>query len=284
MIIERDSFTRNEDIQTFIDFIYSSVEKKPITFLSAWTLLLEISQGSYINGVHVYNNHSLQVFRALVFDAERAEGKGASLYQRSVCNAVAGWDGKSEEFTDQEVQQIFKTVKYLEEIHNGKSIDSSKISGRRISTVSWIYQSINPSSWAVYNPQICFILEKLAQDFQKTNAAAAERLGDLIRFPSPALGTGIIKPDIPLDDTLASIKFVQASLLLRCFAEILNANRAYGPPHFVTREGKWELCHAEMAFFSLSMYSEYIPPERDPLNWSPPDEPAVIRGRLTDME
>jgi len=279
MIIEVDSYIKNVDIKTFADFIFTSVQKGGHAVEYQWSILNEISLESAKTRTIRIGNYTEQVFSPLVYDAAKAEGFGASLYRKSVCNTIAGWEGKSEEFTEQEAQQIFETVNYLDKIHNEKTIDSSKIFFGKISTVSKIYHFSNPWCWAYYDPHISSVLDKFAQDFQKANAGAADRLGDLIRFPVPDSIDRIINPDSPGNDTLASIKFVQASLLLRCIVKTLNVNRVFGG-NLISKQRTWTISHGEMALSALSLITE--PPKRDPRD---PDEPTIDwRGRLTDVE
>ena len=127
MIIEVDSYYKNEDIQTYVDFIYTSIQKGGHAAEYQWSILNEMSLESAKRRTIRIGNYTEQVFSPLVYDAAEVEGDGASLYRRSVCNTIAGWEGKSHEFTEQEVQQIFETVLYLYKIHNEKTIDSSKI-------------------------------------------------------------------------------------------------------------------------------------------------------------
>ena len=154
MIIEVDSYFKNEDIQTYVDFIYTSIQKGGHTAEYQWSILNEMSLGSAKTRTIKIGNYTEQVFSPLVYDAAEAKGEGVSLYRRSVCNTIAGWEGKSEEFTEQEAQQIFETVHYLDKIHNEKIIDSSKIFFGKISTVSKIYHFSNPWYWAFYDPRI----------------------------------------------------------------------------------------------------------------------------------
>jgi len=279
MIIEVDSFSKNKDIQTYVDFIYTSVQKGGIAAEYQWSILNEISLESAKTRTIRIGNYTEQVFSPLVYDAVKAEGIGASHYWRSVCNTIAGWEGTSEEFTEQEVQQIYETVMYLYKIQNEKTIDSSKIFFGRISTVSKIYHFSNPWCWAYYDPHISSVLDKFAQDFQKADADAADRLGDSIRFPVPDSTDGRRNPDSSWNDTLASIKFVQASLLLRSIVETLNTNRVFGG-NLISNQRTWTLSHAEMALSALSLIIER--PKRDPRD---PDEPTIDwKGRLTEVE
>lgn len=279
MIIEIGSYYKNEDIQKFADFIFTSVQKRGHTVEYQWSILNEMSLESAKRRSIKIGNYTDQVFSPLVYDAAEAEGDGAFLYRRSVCNAIAGWEGKSEEFTEQEVQQIFETVLYLYKIHDEKTIDSSKIFFGEISTVSKIYHFSNPWCWAFYDPHISSVLDKFAQDFQKADAGAAERLGDVIRFPVPDTPEGRLNPDSSWNDTLASIKFVQASLLLRSIVKTLNANRVFGG-NLISEQRTWKISHVEMALSALSLYTERQ--VRDPRD---PDEPTLdLRGRLTEVE
>jgi hypothetical protein len=279
MIIDLNSYTRNEDIRTFVDFIYRYGEKNLSGFLSEWIVLLVHSRRWQKERALDYGNYTLQVFRALVGDAALADGSGAELYRRSVINAIAGWDETTGEFTDEEVRKIFTTVQYFEEDRFAKTLDTDKIYAGRISTVSWIYQFVDPAHWAVYNPRICFVLEKFAQDFWKTNPEAAERLGDLIRFPSPVRYWGMSGD--PLEDARAPIKLVQASLLLRCLADTLSEKVKLHHERWGSGEGTWEICHVEIALSNLSSYFHYVPPEED-YRLHPP--PAGTPPRLTLME
>ena len=104
MIIDVDSYYKNEDIQKFTDFIYTSVQKGGPAFEYQWSILNEISLESATTRTIKIGNYTEQVFSPLVYDAAEAKGDGASLYRRSVCNTIAGWEGKSEEFTEQEAQ------------------------------------------------------------------------------------------------------------------------------------------------------------------------------------
>ena len=279
MIIEVDSYFKNEDIQTYVDFIYTSIQKGGHAAEYQWSILNEMSLESAKTRTIRIGNYTEQVFSPLVYDAAEVKGEGASLYRRSVCNTIAGWEGKSEEFTEQEVQQIFETVHYLYKIHNEKTIDSSKIFFGKISTVSKIYHFSNPWYWAFYDPHISSVLDKFAQDFQKADADAAERLGDVIRFPVPDTSEGRLNPDSSWNNTVASIKFVHASLLLRSIVKTLNANRVFGG-NLISNQKTWTISHAEMALTALSLYTEHK--VRDPRG---PDEPTIDwKGRLTDVE
>ena len=279
MIIEVDSYCKNKDIQTYVDFIYTSVQKGGNAAEYQWSILNEISLESAKRRYIRIGNYTDQVFSPLIYDAAEAEGDGASLYKRSVCNTIAGWEGKSQEFTEQEVQQIFETVLYLDKIHNEKTIDSSKIFFGEISTVSKIYHFSNPWRWAFYDPHISSVLDKFAQDFQKADTTAAERLGDVIRFPVPDTPEGRLNPDSSWNNIVASIKFVQASLLLRSIVKTLNANRVFGG-NLISNQRTWKISHVEMALSALSLYNNR--PVRDPRD---PDEPTRDwKGKLTDVE
>ena len=145
--------------------------------------------------------------------------------------------------------------------------------------MSKIYHFSNPWCWAFYDPHISSVLDKFAQDFQKADADAAERLGDVIRFPVPDTHEGRLNPDSSWNDTLASIKFVHASLLLRSIVKTLNANRVFGG-NLISNRGRGQISHVEMALSALSLDTErQVREPRDP------DEPTLDwKGRLTDVE
>lgn len=268
MIIDVHSYLKDEDLRTFADFVRTSVQKKDRT--EKWLVLLECAYTRYPKRILGPGYATDILFSTLVNDAAGDTGAGASLYRESVCNAIAGRYGISEKFSEQEILQIFETVKYLKDFQDNCPMDTEKIFLPSIPLVSRIYHFCDPSLWMVYDQDISSILDRFAHDFQKVGPAAADRLGDSIRFPSPDSLEGSER---------AAIKFVQASLVLRSIAGNLDEHRVmigtnpdWWPDH------KWGPSQVAAALSWLNEAQKSCKEKQ-------PDNPLFpSRGRLSERE
>lgn len=277
MIIDFDSYLKNDDIRAFADFIRTSVQKKPNDW--EWLILLECACTEHSQRNLKPGNTSDRIFSALVNDAAADTTTGASLFQKSVCHAIIAHDGRSEEFSEQEIQQIFKTVTYFGELWFDKSVDTKKIYlHARIPAISQIYHFCHFDRWSVYDQHISSMLDGFAQDFAKANPDAAARLGDRIRFPVPD-ETGSGDQDFLRNGDLGAIKFVQASLLIHVLADNLNEHRVMrGSNRDWWPEGKWGFSQVARA---LSWLGESRKPRAEKQR---DDLPPPRGGRLTVLE
>lgn len=270
MIIEFDSYLKNDDFRTFADFIRTSVQKNPLGF--SWMINLECAQTVFAREYNLAPGRSTtSVFSLFINDALSFGGYGNTFYLQAVCNTVAGWAGESKGFSNEDVYYIHETLQYLHRNKMKESVDTGKIFTGRIDVVSRIYHFCHPSLWAVYNPDIVSILDIFADDFRNADPAATDRLGDKIQFPLPGALEGSDR---------APVKVVQLSLLVRCIADnfvehgvVCGSNRDWWPDH------KWGPPQVAMALSWLGMTRR----TREEISLE--DERSMpMKPRLTNME
>jgi hypothetical protein len=275
MIIDFDTYLKNDDIRTFADFVRTSVQKGPLDF--KWVINLECALDEFPRERHLApGKPAIHVFSALINDSLKFGEHEKLHYRWSVCNAVAGWAGEREGFTEQDAAGIFETLEYLRQNEKGRSIDTEKIFTKRIEVVSKIYHFSLPSLWAVYDRYSSFAMMTSVLDFRRVHPDIEERLGDLLRVAVPLTSAEFWKNKGGGNVESIASNFVRTSLLLRCIAENLNEHHVIGGKNFMSPGGRWEISQAGMA---LSWWIRNRTPDE-----RPQPEPFLPPGRLTIME
>lgn len=156
----------------------------------------------------------------------------------TVMNEIAGW-GRMAEIEIALAQSVNATLNSLD---NEQNLSAGNIEGKRIATISKIYEMWDPGNWIIYDSYSAKGLQWLVSSYWQSQQQ--EILPEYLKFPFPPGRAHTTLGGFPAVGTRkqAALGFVYASWLARAFAEQLN-NQEEG--------NTWQAYQVEMALFQL---------------------------------
>ena len=156
----------------------------------------------------------------------------------AVMNEIAAWGGMNE-IEEPLAQAINATLLKLE---NEKNLTIQDIQGKRIATLSKIYEMWNPTHWIIYDSYSAKGLQWLIYTYWQNKKK--EIFPEYLRFPFPPGRTHATFEGFPILGTprQAALGFVYSSWLSRELASQLKNQ---------DRDIDWKAYHVEMALFQL---------------------------------